>query len=96
MNPQPTELTLPDGYWIKTDPQNPSFLAWGKGPKRFQDFATNFRPVPPGSKAAARRAFDAYDQPCGHGAVEWESMSDESRRVWGRVVQAVLKSGDAP
>ena len=46
--------------------------------------------------AAARRAFETYDQHCGHGAVEWESMSDESRRVWGRVVQAVLKSGDAP
>ena len=46
--------------------------------------------------AAACRAFDAYDQPCGAGTVTWESMSDESRRVWGRVVQAVLKSGDAP
>lgn len=92
MNPQPTAITLPDGSWIKTDSQNPGFLASGKAPKRFQDFATNFRPVPPGSKAAARPAFEAYEQACGPGTVAWESMSEESRRVWVRVVQPVLRS----
>ena len=42
--------------------------------------------------AAARRAFETSDQHCGHGAVEWESMSDESRKAWVRVVQALLKT----
>jgi len=42
--------------------------------------------------AAASRAFEVYLRPCGHDAVEWESMSEESRRVWVGVVQAVLKS----